>query len=53
MLKSRDTNSQEYAEWTAEVWRKNDARNKAIQTRQKSLQDEIAIAEIEAGLYEE
>jgi hypothetical protein len=47
-----NTNSKEYVEWVANVWRLNSERNKQIEQRNKSLEDLIAITEIEYGLYE-
>lgn len=47
-----NTSSKEYVQWMANVWRLNDERNKQIKREKKSLEDLVAIAEIECGLYE-
>lgn len=46
-----DTHSKEYVQWMANVWRLNDERNKQIEREKKYLEDLVAIAEIECGLY--
>lgn len=44
-----NTHSREYVEWVANVWRLNSERNKQIEKEKKSLDDLIAITEIEYG----
>lgn len=47
-----NTASKEYTQWVADIWRLNAERNEKIKLKQKKIDDEIAIAEIEAGVYE-
>lgn len=47
-----NTSSKEYVAWMASVWKANDERNKTLETERQRLQDEMCVAEINAGLYE-
>jgi hypothetical protein len=47
-----NTNSKEYVEWVANVWRLNSERNKRIEQHKKDMEHQVSIAEINSGLYE-